>query len=62
MSAPKGELVLTSKAMLFIGGWLALTATLVGTSGIAGDAASSALLIGGAVVALVLSRGPRTQR
>jgi hypothetical protein len=55
-------LVLTSKAMLLIGGWLALTATLVGTSGITGEAASRALLIAGAVVALLLSRGPRTQR
>ncbi len=54
--------MLTSKAVLLIGGWLALTAALVGTSGIAGDTASNALLVGGAAIALVLSRGPRADR
>jgi len=51
--------VLTSKAALLVGGWLALTATLIGTSGMAGDTASNILLVIGAAVALVLSRGPR---
>ena len=54
--------MLTSKATLLIGGWLALTATLVGTSGITGETTSNVLLVAGAAVALILSRGPREAR
>ena len=54
--------VLTSKAVLLIGGWAALTAALVGSSGIVGETASATLLVAGAAVALLLSRGPRTER
>jgi hypothetical protein len=54
--------VLTRKATLLVGGWFALTATLVGTSGIAGETTSNVLLVLGAAVALILSRGPREAR
>lgn len=54
--------MLTSKAVLLLGGWLALTATLVGTSGIAGETASGVLLVLGAMIALLLSRGPKESR
>ena len=51
--------MLASKATLLIGGWFALTAALVGSSGIAGDQASGILLVLGAMVALLLCRGPQ---
>ena len=54
--------MLTSRAGLPIGGWFALTAALVGGSGIAGESASNVLLLAGAMVALVLVRGPRESR
>lgn len=54
--------MLTSKATLLLGGWMALTAALVGCSGIAGETASSALLVFGAIVALTLVRGPKESR
>ncbi len=54
--------MLTSKATLLVGGWLALTAALVGTSGIAGEGTSNVLLVLGALIALGLSRGPRESR
>lgn len=54
--------MLTSKAALLVGGWFALAAALVGTSGIAGETASDVLLVLGAMVALALSRGPGRKR
>ena len=54
--------LLTSKVALWVGGWFAVTAALVGTSGLAGDTISKVLLVAGALVALTLSHGPREQR
>ncbi len=54
--------MLTSKAALLVGGWLSLTAALVGTSGIAGETTSTVLLVLGGVVALAISRGPKETR
>jgi hypothetical protein len=51
--------VFPGKAVLLVGGWLALTAALVGSSGIAGEAASVGLLAFAAAVALAITRGPR---
>jgi hypothetical protein len=61
-TAGGNEFVPTSKALLLAGGWFALTAALVATSGIAGEATSNLLLVSGAVVALILSRGPRESK
>jgi hypothetical protein len=51
--------VLTSKPALLIGGYLTLTAVLVGCSGIAGESAANALLLAASMAALVMARGPR---
>ena len=51
-----------SKAALLLGGWLALTAALVGTSGIAGETTSNVLLLLGAMIALAIVRGPKELR
>jgi hypothetical protein len=51
-----------SKLVLLVGSWLALTAALLGGSGIAGEGASVALLATGAAIALAVTRGPRGAR
>jgi hypothetical protein len=52
----------SGKLALLVGGWFAVTAALVGSSGIAGERGSVALLATGAAIALALTRGPRSVR
>jgi len=54
--------VLTSKGLLAVGAWAAVTATLVAASGVTGETASHGLLVVGFAAALALSRGPRESR
>jgi hypothetical protein len=51
--------MVTTRSMLMMAGFVALGATLVATSGLAGPGSSQLLLAFGAIVALSLTRAPR---
>ena len=51
--------MLTSKALLLAGGWAAVVAALLATSGLASPGASQVLLASGAMIALTLAKGSR---